>query len=167
MRSSANQANVHSQLRLAKSMSHIPTEADLQHPPKRPKTNVNSSRPLCITRGRPPPPLTPLCSDPTTVSHSRPPDQRQSTPTTTFNHGLSCPDTTNHRPLPTPTDRPPDPSITNANYGLPTAIHPLSTDAYGASRSDTKGPDSHATSSSTSPSTSAPCQSSPAERRLS
>ena len=46
---SGNQANINSQMRLAKSMSHAPTEAELQQPPKRQKTYGQNNRPLSIT----------------------------------------------------------------------------------------------------------------------
>ena len=123
---SSNQTNISSQIRLAKSMSHAPTEADLQHPPKRPKTNVHSSRPLCIIPGRSPTPPAPRYIDLTTVSHSRPPDLRQPAPTAASSHG-SRPvsideNSTNYRtpqhslnsngPLPLPSDRPPEKSST-------------------------------------------------------
>ena len=80
----AIQANINSQIRLAKSMSHTPTEADLQQPPKRQKTYGHSNRPLCITPGRPSTIQAPKCIDLATDSHNhnQPPDLRQPASTT-------------------------------------------------------------------------------------
>ena len=184
---SSNQTNIHSQIRLAKSMTHVPTEADFQHPPKRPKTNVNSSRPLCIIPGRPPTPPTSRCIDLTTVSHSRPPDLRQPAPTASFTQGsrpvIIDENSTYHRtpqhslnsngPPPLPTDRPPEkystrqptttesqcrPSDTN-NHPPPTPL--LSTYCH---RSRIRDPTTHARPTRTSPSPSALRQNPTSER---